>query len=80
MLDHDYTPGEAVAAAHILNRNGPTSLEQGTAAEKLAPALQGIGQKVKIQPLMSGLNIVQMRDGVLTGASDPRRDGVALGD
>ena len=80
MLDHDYTPGEAVAAAHVLNRNGPTALEQGTAAEKLAPGLQGIGQTVKIQPLMSGLNIVQMRDGMLTGASDPRRDGIALGD
>lgn len=80
MLDHDYTPGEAVAAAHILNRNGPTSLERGTEAEKLAPALQGLGQAVKIQPLMSGLNIVQMRNGVLTGASDPRRDGIALGD
>src|SRR5262249_14331965 len=24
MLDHDETPGEAVAAAHVLNRNGPT--------------------------------------------------------
>ncbi|HVI91963.1 MAG TPA: gamma-glutamyltransferase family protein, partial [Dongiaceae bacterium] len=80
MLDHDDTPGQAVAAAHVLNRNGPTYLELGTSAEALAPQLQAIGQKVKIQPLMSGLNIVQMRDGVLIGASDPRRDGIALGD
>jgi len=42
--------------------------------------LQAAGQPVTIQPLMSGLNIVQMRDGHLIGASDPRRDGVALGD
>jgi len=80
MLDHQQSPGEAVAAAHILNRNGPTSLEQNSAAEKLAPGLEALGQKVKIQPLMSGLNIVQMRGGWLIGASDPRRDGVALGD
>ncbi|HEX9448614.1 MAG TPA: gamma-glutamyltransferase family protein, partial [Dongiaceae bacterium] len=80
MLDHQAQPATAVAAAHILNRNGPTILEQGSSAESLASGLQVLGQKVKIQPLMSGLNIVQMRDGYLIGASDPRRDGVALGD
>ncbi|HVJ43074.1 MAG TPA: gamma-glutamyltransferase [Dongiaceae bacterium] len=80
MLDHDFSPGQAVAAAHILNRNGPTVLEQDSAAANLAAGLEALGQRVKIQPLMSGLNIVQMRDGVLTGASDPRRDGIALGD
>jgi gamma-glutamyltranspeptidase/glutathione hydrolase len=80
MLDHDMSPGEAAAAAHIVNRNGPTVLEQGSSAETLAGGLQASGQPVTIQPLMSGLNIVQMRDGHLIGASDPRRDGVALGD
>jgi gamma-glutamyltranspeptidase/glutathione hydrolase len=80
MLDHDRDPGEAVAAAHILNRNGSTVLEQGSAAEALAPGLRAIGQAVEIEPLMSGLNIVQMRDGRLIGASDPRRDGIVLGD
>lgn len=80
MLDHDFSPGQAAAAAHILNRNGPTVLEQDSAAADLATGLEALGQRVKIQPLMSGLNIVQMRDGTLIGASDPRRDGVALGD
>jgi gamma-glutamyltranspeptidase/glutathione hydrolase len=80
MLDHDMSPGQAVAAAHVINRNGPTLLEQGTSAETLAAGLRAMGQEVEIRPLMSGLNIVQMRDGRLIGASDPRRDGVALGD
>jgi gamma-glutamyltranspeptidase/glutathione hydrolase len=80
MLDWQATPGEAAAAPHILNRNGPTLVEEGTAAEKLAPALEKLGQKIEIQPLMSGLNIVAFRRGQLIGASDPRRDGVALGD
>jgi gamma-glutamyltranspeptidase/glutathione hydrolase len=80
MLDHQADPATAVSAAHLLNRNGPTILEQGRATATLAAGLQALGQKVKIQPLMSGLNIVQMRGGYLIGASDPRRDGVALGD
>jgi gamma-glutamyltranspeptidase/glutathione hydrolase len=80
MLDHNLGPGEAAASAHVLNRNGPTFLEQGSSAEALAPGLRSIGQEVEIEPLMSGLNIVQMRSGHLIGASDPRRDGVALGD
>ena len=80
MLDHDMSPGQAAAAAHVINRNGPTALEQGTSAEALAAGLRAMGQEVEIRPLMSGLNIVQMRDGHLIGASDPRRDGVALGD
>jgi gamma-glutamyltranspeptidase/glutathione hydrolase len=80
MLDHQADPATAVSAAHLLNRNGPTILEQGSSAAELAAGLQALGQAVKIQPLMSGLNIVQMRGGYLIGASDPRRDGVALGD
>ncbi|MDY0881649.1 gamma-glutamyltransferase [Dongia soli] len=80
MLDWQATPGEAAAAPHILNRNGPSLIEEGTAAEKLAPALAQLGQKIEIRPLMSGLNIIAFRRGQLIGASDPRRDGVALGD
>jgi gamma-glutamyltranspeptidase/glutathione hydrolase len=80
LIDHQASPAAAVSAAHILNRNGPTILEEGSSAMALADPLMVRGQKVVIQPLMSGLNIVQMRGGHLIGASDPRRDGVALGD
>ncbi len=80
ILDWQITPGEAVAAPRIVNRNGPTLIEQGSPAEKLIPALSALGEKIEEKPLMSGLNVVQFRDGKLIGASDPRRDGVALGD
>ncbi len=80
MLDWQATPGQAVAAPHVLNRNGPTLIEAGSPAETLVPALTALGQKITPQPLMSGLNVVQFRNGKLIGASDPRRDGTAQGD
>ena len=39
-----------------------------------------LGHAVEERQLKSGLNIVQFKDGVMIGASDPRRDGIALGE
>jgi gamma-glutamyltranspeptidase/glutathione hydrolase len=80
MLDWRATPGQAVAAPHVLNRNGPTLIEADSPAVALSAPLTALGQHVTVQPLMSGLNVVQFRGGKLIGASDPRRDGAALGD
>jgi gamma-glutamyltranspeptidase/glutathione hydrolase len=80
MIDWDRSPGEAVAAAHILNRNGPTLIEAKTGALDLRAPLEALGHQVEERELRSGLNIVQFKDGRLIGASDPRRDGIALGE
>jgi gamma-glutamyltranspeptidase / glutathione hydrolase len=80
MIDWGRSPAEAAAAPHILNRNGPTLVEAGTGALDLRDALEALGHEVDARELRSGLNIVQIKDGVLIGASDPRRDGVALGE
>ena len=39
-----------------------------------------LAHEVDERELRSGLNIVQFKDGVMIGASDPRRDGIALGE
>jgi gamma-glutamyltranspeptidase/glutathione hydrolase len=80
MIDWGRSPGAAAAAPHILNRNGPTLVEAGTDAADLRAALQSLGHEVDERELRSGLNIVQFKHGVMTGASDPRRDGIALGE
>jgi gamma-glutamyltranspeptidase/glutathione hydrolase len=80
MIDWGRSPGKAVAAPHILNRNGPTLIEAGTSALDLRGALEALGHEVDERQLKSGLNIVQFKDGVMIGASDPRRDGIALGE
>jgi gamma-glutamyltranspeptidase/glutathione hydrolase len=80
MIDWGRSPGAAVAAPHVLNRNGPTLVEAGTRALDLRDALEDLGHAVEERQLKSGLNIVQFKDGVMIGASDPRRDGIALGE
>lgn len=71
---------KAVALPHVVNRNGPTDLEAGTDAAKLAEALRKQGHKVRIRPMTSGLHGVYFRtDGSLVGAADPRREGLAAG-
>jgi gamma-glutamyltranspeptidase/glutathione hydrolase len=80
MIDWGRSPGAAAAAPHILNRNGATLIEAGTNALDLRDALEALGHEVEERELRSGLNIVQFKDGVMIGASDPRRDGIALGE
>ena len=80
MIDWGRSPGAATAAPHILNRNGPTLIEAGSSALHLRDALEDLGHEVDERQLKSGLNIVQFKDGVMIGASDPRRDGIALGE
>jgi gamma-glutamyltranspeptidase/glutathione hydrolase len=63
-----------------LNRNGDSELEAGTDLVSLKPQLEAMGHTIKVAPIDSGLNvIIKMPDGTLTGASDPRRDGIAVG-
>ena len=72
--------GQAVAAPHVLNRNGATQVELGTAAADLRPALEALGHQVQESELQSGLAIVRFVDGRMIGAADPRRDARALGE
>jgi gamma-glutamyltranspeptidase/glutathione hydrolase len=80
LLDWKLSPAEAAALPHVLNRNGPTILEQGRGLESVGAALTAMGDTVKFQPIDSGLNIVALGENGMVGASDPRREGVTLGD
>ncbi|MGH6894660.1 MAG: gamma-glutamyltransferase, partial [Dongiaceae bacterium] len=80
MLDWGRTPGGAAVASHVLNRNGPTLIEAGNRALDLREALESLGHEVEVREMKSGLNIVRIKDGTMIGASDPRRDGIALGE
>jgi gamma-glutamyltranspeptidase/glutathione hydrolase len=80
VLDWGLDAQAAVELPNVVNRNGPTTLEAGTAAEALAPALRARGHTVEIEAMTSGLHAIERRDGRLYGAADPRREGVALSD
>ncbi|MBY6092550.1 gamma-glutamyltransferase [Maritimibacter alkaliphilus] len=80
MLDFGMDPQQAVAAPHLLNRFGTFELEEGTAAAALEAPLQAAGYKTSIRALTSGLHVIAVGEGGLTGGADPRREGIAIGE
>ncbi len=80
MLDWQLDPQMAVDLGHVVNRNGATDLEEGSDALALAPELIELGHEIKIRNMNSGLHVISIKDGRLTGAADKRREGLALGD
>jgi gamma-glutamyltranspeptidase/glutathione hydrolase len=79
-LDWGLDPQAAAALPHFANRNGATELEAHTAVAGLKAALEAKGHTVTLDSMTSGLNIIRVRSEVLYGGTDPRREGVALGD
>jgi gamma-glutamyltranspeptidase / glutathione hydrolase len=79
-LDWDLPAATVVSLPHFLNRNGPTELEEGTAIAGIGEALRRMGHMVRVHRLDSGLNVIRVTPNGFDGASDPRREGVALGD
>jgi gamma-glutamyltranspeptidase/glutathione hydrolase len=64
----------------VLNRNGATELEAGTAAEALAEPLAALGHETSAKDMASGLNVILVTADGLLGGADPRREGIAAGD
>ncbi|MFY0595008.1 MAG: gamma-glutamyltransferase [Cognatishimia sp.] len=79
IIDWNMDPQDAINLGHVVNRNGATDLEEGSDATQYQAALEAFGHEVKVRNLNSGLHAIQIKDGLLIGAADPRREGVALG-
>jgi len=79
MLDWRLDPQAALDLGHVVNRNGPTELEAGTAAASLKDGLERLGHTVSIVELNSGLHAIERRDDIWIGGADPRREGIAIG-
>lgn len=80
MIDMGMDPQAAINAGHIVNRNGTTDLEEGTPAADMIEAFLEFGQDTNVANLNSGLHVITIApDGTLTGAADPRREGIAMG-
>jgi gamma-glutamyltranspeptidase/glutathione hydrolase len=92
LLDHGLDPAEAVAAprftvfpgsdADVLDAETELRVEE-TLPGSVRAALTGHGHRVVVQPGLGGGGSAQVisRDdrGVLSGAADPRQEGIALG-
>ena len=80
LLDFGMDPQEALDAPRSFASGGELQLETGY-PEPVAAALAELGHRVvrRTAPLGGAQAIVIGEDGLLTGASDPRKDGCALG-
>ena len=80
IIDWKLDPQAAAALPNFGSRNGPTELEKDTPVAALAPKLQALGHRTRIDEQTSGVQtIVRTRQGWIGGA-DPRREGTVLGD
>ncbi len=70
----------AITLPNVLNRFGVMEIEKGTPAEAMAATFQAMGYEAKIDDMTSGLQAIAIGPDGLTGAADPRREGVAIGE
>lgn len=79
-LDWGLGPQAAAAMFNFGARNGPFEIEDVPGTDGWIPALEALGQTPEKDDMTSGLNIISLRDGGIEAGSDPRREGLALGD
>lgn len=79
VLDKGYALQDSFDLTHFGSRNGPTELETGSPPAWTA-ALEAMGHKVRTLEMTSGLHGILRSPQGWTGAADPRREGIAIGD
>lgn len=79
-LDWQLDMASVVSLPHVVNRNGPTDIEFGTALQSATAGLRARGHKLRFLEMTSGTHAIAVTPNGLDGAADPRREGVALGD
>ena len=80
MLDFSLSPQEAIDAPRCFSEAGTLKIERGYAPE-VVQALADLGHSINQNvPAIGGSQAIFMHEkGVLEGASDPRKDGCAIG-
>lgn len=80
VLDWNLDVQDAISLPNFGSRNSPTELEADTNYASFKADLERRGHQVIVIPLNSGSHGIEIRNGELIGGSDPRREGVAIGD
>ena len=78
LLEWDMHIQEAVSHPHAINRWGKFEIEESLYSSNLENSLKAMGYDTKIRKYYSGLNGIYI-DTEIYGGSDPRREGIALG-
>jgi gamma-glutamyltranspeptidase/glutathione hydrolase len=79
LLDGDMEVAAALQLGHVGNRNGDTEVELDRVDIGTRRQLEALGHRVRELDMTSGLHVIVRRNGIWTGAADPRREGQARG-
>jgi gamma-glutamyltranspeptidase/glutathione hydrolase len=81
VLDWGLDIQQAIALPNFGSRNfGATELEKNTSAVALKPALEAMGDNIRVTDFNSGLQGIQHTPEGWLGGADPRREGIVLGE
>lgn len=78
VIDWKLSAQDAIGLGLIYAPGKLATLEQGTQLDAMVPALQALGEPVKIAPLGLKANAVERVGGRWVGGADPRSEGVAM--
>ncbi len=78
VVDWGLSAQEAIAMGLIYAPGKGGTIEQGTELEAMLPALQALGEQLRIAPLGLKANAVEYAGGKWLGAADPRSEGVGM--
>lgn len=80
ILDFKASITDAITSPNLCATNGPLMLEEGSKLISAKAELEKKGEVIEISPMVSGVtSIIRAPSGGWFGATDPRREGVALG-
>lgn len=80
VLDWNMDIQAAISLPNRSLRGDTIELERGTALVDIQSELKAMGHDVRLRTLTSGLQGITIRNGVIQGGADPRREGIAVGD
>ncbi len=78
LMEWDMNIQEAVSHPHAINKWGKFEIENSPYSAKLASSLEEMGYEISFRNYFSGLNGILINNEIM-GGSDPRREGIALG-
>lgn len=78
IIDWHMSAQDAIAMGLIFAPEKTATVEKGTELEAMVPALQALGEDVKVAPLGLKANAIEYVNGRWVGAADPRSEGVAM--
>ncbi len=80
LIDWKMSAQEAASLINFGSRRLEYEIELSESAIWHGLKVKAMGHRVRPDLMTSGLHIIVVRDGILEGGADPRREGVALGD